>query len=200
MCQPNNNQNRIKIAHSNTQTHTHTHSKAYFPKPNNNINGIKSTAKKRTKLSSSVLLPQCVISVSFLVGQCPEPFGVFINDLHQLIKTLWLQVHRRYIEWTRSHTMLSFVLCSTLGFIAFYLGRSSKEMPKTWRQLKSEILWQYLGVRGLIEDYYLRKYNRVGECIETNSRSICDVTSLSRDHEEIVLCASYWHRHKSQEL
>lgn len=36
-------------------------------------------------------------------------------------------------------------------------------MPKNWRQFKSEILWQYLGVRGLIEDYYLRKYNRVGK-------------------------------------
>lgn len=43
------------------------------------------------------------------------------------------------------------------------MGRSSKEMPKNWRQLKSEILWQYLGVRGLIEDYYLRNCNRVGE-------------------------------------
>lgn len=58
--------------------------------------------------------------------------------------------------------MLLLLVLSALGFVAFYLGRSSKEMPKNWRQLRSEILWQYLGVRGLIEDYYLRKYNRVG--------------------------------------
>lgn len=37
-------------------------------------------------------------------------------------------------------------------------------MPKSWSQLKAEILWQYLGIRGLIEDYYLRNYNQVGEC------------------------------------
>lgn len=59
--------------------------------------------------------------------------------------------------------MLLFVMICVLGFIAFYLGRSSKEMPKNWRQFKSEMMWQYLGVRGLIEDYYLRKHNRVGE-------------------------------------
>lgn len=59
--------------------------------------------------------------------------------------------------------MIIFVVLSTIGFIAFYMGRSSKEMPKSWRQFKSEILWQYLGVRGLIEDYYLRKNNHVGE-------------------------------------
>lgn len=57
--------------------------------------------------------------------------------------------------------MILFLLLSALGFAAFYVGRSSKQMPKNWRQFKSEILWQYLGVRGLIEDYYLRKYNRV---------------------------------------
>lgn len=58
--------------------------------------------------------------------------------------------------------MLLFVTLSVLGFVAFYCSRSSKEMPKNWRQFRSEILWQYLGVRGLIEDYVLRKYNRVG--------------------------------------
>lgn len=57
------------------------------------------------------------------------------------------------------------IILSGLGFLAFYLSRSSKEMPKNWSQLRSEILWQYLGVRGLIEDYVLRKYNRVGECL-----------------------------------
>lgn len=61
--------------------------------------------------------------------------------------------------------MILFLLLSGLGFAAFYVGRSSKQMPKNWRQFKSEILWQYLGVRGLIEDYYLRKYNRVGELL-----------------------------------
>lgn len=61
--------------------------------------------------------------------------------------------------------MILFLLLSALGFAAFYVGRSSKQMPKNWRQFKSEILWQYLGVRGLIEDYYLRKHNRVGELL-----------------------------------
>lgn len=55
------------------------------------------------------------------------------------------------------------LLIVLIVFLAFYLSRSSKEMPKNWSQFRSEILWQYLGVRGLIEDYVLRKYNRVGK-------------------------------------
>lgn len=58
--------------------------------------------------------------------------------------------------------MFFILTCVGLTFVAFYFTKSSKEMPKNWRQFKSEILWQYLGVRGLIEDYWLRKYNRVG--------------------------------------
>lgn len=61
--------------------------------------------------------------------------------------------------------MFFIVACSVVGFLAFYFTRSSKEMPRSWSQLKAEILWQYLGIRGLIEDYYLRNYNQVGELV-----------------------------------
>lgn len=50
-----------------------------------------------------------------------------------------------------------------VAFATFYLTRSSKEWPKTWSQFRSEILWQYLGIRGLIEDCVLRRYNRVSK-------------------------------------
>lgn len=66
-------------------------------------------------------------------------------------------------------------IISSLGFLAFYLARSSKEMPKNWSQFRSEMLWQYLGVRGLIEDYILRKYNRVGKDKEwSRATNMCD--------------------------
>lgn len=55
------------------------------------------------------------------------------------------------------------IILLALAFAAFYLSRSSKEMPKNWRQFKSELLWQYLGIRGLIEDFMLRRNNRISE-------------------------------------
>lgn len=46
-------------------------------------------------------------------------------------------------------------------FFAFYFTRSSKAMPQSFRELKWEIIWQYHGVRGLVEDAVLRRNNRV---------------------------------------
>lgn len=53
-----------------------------------------------------------------------------------------------------------------LLFLVFYLARSSKEMPKSWAQFKAELMYQYMGVRGLIEDMVLQKYNHVGAYTE----------------------------------
>lgn len=55
-------------------------------------------------------------------------------------------------------------LIALVGFFAFYFTRSSKDMPKSLSELKSEIYWQYHGVRGLVEDSILKRKNRVGEC------------------------------------
>jgi len=52
-----------------------------------------------------------------------------------------------------------------IGLLAFYFTRSSKEMPKSFSELKSEIYWQYHGMRGLVEDTILKPKNRVGKCI-----------------------------------
>lgn len=41
--------------------------------------------------------------------------------------------------------------------------RSTKEMPKNFAQLKSELIYQYLGVLGVIDDVMSRKRNRIGE-------------------------------------
>lgn len=56
-------------------------------------------------------------------------------------------------------------LIAIFGFFAFYFTRSSKEMPKSFSELKSEIYWQYHGIRGLVEDAVLKPNNRVGEYI-----------------------------------
>jgi len=53
------------------------------------------------------------------------------------------------------------VLLAIVGLLAFYFARSSKSMPKSLSELKSEIYWQYHGVRGLVEDTILRRNNRV---------------------------------------
>lgn len=50
-----------------------------------------------------------------------------------------------------------------VAFLGFYFTRSSKSMPKSFSELKSEIYWQYHGIRGLVEDAVLKKNNRVGE-------------------------------------
>lgn len=59
-----------------------------------------------------------------------------------------------------------FLFIIVILFAAFFFSRSSKELPKNWSQLKAEISWQYVGARGLIEDYWLRKHNRDGKYLD----------------------------------
>lgn len=78
---------------------------------------------------------------------------------------------------TRITTMFLFI--AVLGLAAFFFSRSSKELPKNWSQLKAEISWQYVGIRGLIEDYWLRKHNHDGK----HSSSIaCSIIAWSEYH------------------
>lgn len=51
-----------------------------------------------------------------------------------------------------------------LGFIfSFYLARSSTLIPNSWKQIIFEIRWTILLNRHILEDFYLRKINQVGE-------------------------------------
>lgn len=63
-----------------------------------------------------------------------------------------------YLLFWGTSALLTFV-----GLCAFYFTRSSKSMPKSFSELKSEIYWQYHGIRGLVEDTILKSKNRVGE-------------------------------------
>lgn len=65
-----------------------------------------------------------------------------------------------------------FLFIVVLAFAAFFFSRSSKALPKNWSQLKAEISWQYVGVRGLIEDYWLRKHNHDGKHSSSIARSL----------------------------
>lgn len=123
----------------------------YVIQTKKNTTNIYSMSIKCTKSNWVVILCESYNHTCKFLWIIPHTFGIFDCFFNLLV------------EHSSTVKMLLFVLLSTLGFLAFYVGRSSKEMPKNWRQLKSEILWQYLGMRGLIEDYYLRKYNRVGK-------------------------------------
>ncbi|XP_058458923.1 dehydrogenase/reductase SDR family member on chromosome X [Malaya genurostris] len=46
-------------------------------------------------------------------------------------------------------------------FFIFYFMKSSKEMPKNWSQLVSEIKVQQIGFLGIVEDIVLRRANKV---------------------------------------
>lgn len=48
-------------------------------------------------------------------------------------------------------------------FFVFYFLRSSKEMPKTWREFVLEMKMQASGTQGLAEDSFMRFRNRVGK-------------------------------------
>lgn len=48
-------------------------------------------------------------------------------------------------------------------FFVFYFLRSSKEMPKNWREFVLEMKIQASGTQGLAEDTFMRLRNRVGE-------------------------------------
>lgn len=49
-------------------------------------------------------------------------------------------------------------------FLVFYFLRSSKEMPKNWREFVLELKIQASGTQGLTEDTLMRFRNKVGEC------------------------------------
>lgn len=48
-------------------------------------------------------------------------------------------------------------------FFVFYFLRSSKEMPKNWREFVLELKIQASGTQGLAEDTFMRPWNKVGE-------------------------------------
>lgn len=48
-------------------------------------------------------------------------------------------------------------------FLVFYFLRSSKEMPKNWREFVLELKIQASGTQGLTEDTIMRFRNKVGE-------------------------------------
>lgn len=48
-------------------------------------------------------------------------------------------------------------------FFLFYFLRSSKEMPKNWREFVLELKIQASGTQGLAEDTFMRLWNKVGE-------------------------------------
>lgn len=53
-------------------------------------------------------------------------------------------------------------------FLVFYFLRSSKEMPKNWREFIVEMKIQMSGTQGLAEDTIMRFRNRVGETFAMN--------------------------------
>lgn len=60
-------------------------------------------------------------------------------------------------------------------FFMFYFLRSSKEMPKNWREFVLEMKIQASGTQGLAEDTIMRFWNKVGEyvsvtCLHFRSR------------------------------
>ena len=48
-------------------------------------------------------------------------------------------------------------------FLVFYLLRSTKEMPKNWKEFVLEVKMQASGTQGLAEDLIMRYWNKVGE-------------------------------------
>ncbi|XP_004534582.1 dehydrogenase/reductase SDR family member on chromosome X [Ceratitis capitata] len=60
--------------------------------------------------------------------------------------------------------MLTLVISASsllLVFCGFYFAKTSKEMPKNWYELKTEIRYQYIGIVGLIHDFMYRSRDRV---------------------------------------
>lgn len=51
---------------------------------------------------------------------------------------------------------------------AFYFFKTSKEMPKTWYEWKTELRFQYIGIVGLTQDHFFRYRNKVGACFHTS--------------------------------
>ena len=66
--------------------------------------------------------------------------------------------------------MLSFLcivqlLIVVVALVAFFFTRSSKKLPKNFAELKSEFLWQVIGIYGLVGDFLYRSRNHVGKFI-----------------------------------
>lgn len=49
-------------------------------------------------------------------------------------------------------------------FFVYYFLRSTKEMPKNWREFVVELKIQGSGAQGLLEDTVMRFHNKVGKC------------------------------------
>lgn len=49
-------------------------------------------------------------------------------------------------------------------FCLYYFLRSTKEMPKNWREFVIELKIQSSGAQGLLEDTLMRFHNKVGKC------------------------------------
>lgn len=61
-------------------------------------------------------------------------------------------------------------LLMTLPAVAITLAiilamRSTKDFPKNFAQFKSELIYQYLGLIGVVEDIHFRNRNRIGKNI-----------------------------------
>lgn len=54
-----------------------------------------------------------------------------------------------------------------------YAMRSTKDFPRNWAQIKSELVYQYLGLIGVVEDIHNRNRNRIGKNEVLNS-SCCN--------------------------
>lgn len=57
-------------------------------------------------------------------------------------------------------------VCIVLGLsfvLMFYLARPSIGIPNNWKQINFEIQWVLLINKSILEDFFLRKRNRVGE-------------------------------------
>lgn len=46
--------------------------------------------------------------------------------------------------------------------------RSTKEFPKNLAQLRSELIYQWLGLIGVVDDIHNRKRNRIGKKLKQN--------------------------------
>lgn len=63
-------------------------------------------------------------------------------------------------------TMLVLSVCIVLGLVfllMYYLALPTMRLPNNWKQIIIEIRWILLSNKGILEDFYLRKRNQVGE-------------------------------------
>ncbi|XP_053962188.1 dehydrogenase/reductase SDR family member on chromosome X [Anastrepha ludens] len=58
-------------------------------------------------------------------------------------------------------TLIITLLSLLFVFCGFYFAKTSKEMPKNWYELKTELRYQYIGLVGLAHDFIYRSRDRV---------------------------------------